>query len=648
LFFIALQMTEYRIEFRHLCLAASVMFLVAGCGIKGHFAQKPTEVQARKYLAEASRVIPDPDVENPVPETYSQPPQLVATSQGLKMFYYTRNQNPQMIGGLVKGQFGNVVTITPETNQLIISCADKNNAETIVAFLDRVDIPPIQIKVDCMVFEHYADITFDWETQVQIQNFLGEELALQGLFPGAGLREPARSEFGLDIGYVSQSSDVEVLVDMLVSRGYLKVLMNPKVETVSGKPAKVESWENVPITKIEYKGSSTPYEITEYIPVVDHLEVTPHVYSDGSIGLNTSIQIASKSTPEGAAQLPILTKREINIGENRLEFGESLVIGGFRKNERISVIRGVPFLKDLPFLGILFSSKDFEDRAKEVVFVLTPSVSGGGVEHESMVDYIRQKHAAPEMERQFQDLIFDPFGSGDYYRRLEKKVAEEEIKRINTEIEVIATEKDIAEAQSQLSALEKDIAGHKNLSQRQKNKHLETKAALEKHITEKKAELSQLKSNLEQEIQQTAELQKQLEAAQASSQQLEQKIAQLESLKAELEKQKQSNQQYQELTNKERQRAELLQHQINELTSQIQQLSEGLKQLETGVKPGADSQETPGSPSGQETPESQASPGSQGSPETQQEPQSGSPGETAAMPEPAAENSQTDKSGEAE
>ncbi|AQQ70844.1 Type IV pilus biogenesis and competence protein PilQ precursor [Limihaloglobus sulfuriphilus] len=638
-------MTEYRIEFRHLCLAASVMFFVTGCGLKGHFAQKPTEVQARKYLAEASRVIPDPDVENPVPETYSQPPQLVQTSQGLKMFYYTRNQNPQMIGGLIKGQFGNVVTITPETNQLIISCADKSNAETIVAFLDRVDIPPIQVKIDCMVFEHYADITFDWETQVQILDFLGEDLALQGLFPGAGLREPARSEFGLDIGYVSRSSDIEVLVDMLVSRGYLKVLMNPKVETVSGKPAKVESWENVPITKIEYKGSSTPYEITEYIPVVDHLEVTPNVYSDGSIGLNTNIQIASKSTPEGAAQLPILTKREINIGENRFEFGESLVIGGFRKNERISVIRGVPFLKDIPFIGILFSSKDFEDRAKEVVFVLTPSVSGGGVEHESMVDYIRQKHAAPQMERQFQDFVFDPFGSGDYYRRLEKKVAEEEIKRINTEIEVIATEKDIAEAQSKLSALEKEIAGQKNLSQRQEKKHLETKAALEKHITEKKAELSQLKSNLEQEKQQTAELEKQLEAARASSQQLEQKISQLENLKAELEKQKQSNQQYQDLTNKERQRAELLQQQIDELTAQINQLSQGLKQLETQGKPEADSQGTQDSPPQPEKPEPQAETGSPAAADSQQQPQADASEDTAATSEPAAENSQTDKTG---
>ena len=42
-------------------------------------------------------------------------------------------------------------------------------------------------------------------------------------------------------------------------------------------------------------------------------------------------------------------------------------IGGLRKTERRDVIRGIPFLKDIPVLGVLFSRRDFEERVVEMV-----------------------------------------------------------------------------------------------------------------------------------------------------------------------------------------------------------------------------------------------------------------------------------------
>ncbi|MCH8216646.1 MAG: hypothetical protein IH892_07730, partial [Planctomycetes bacterium] len=100
----------------------------------------------------------------------------------------------------------------------------------------------------------------------------------------------------------------------------------------------------------------------------------------------------------GVKQTPIITERTITNGENRIRQGESLIIGGLRKTERRSVVRGVPFLKDIPMLGVLFSSKDFEERAKEVIFILTPTISNYGVPNEEMVEFIREKHRAPGPE----------------------------------------------------------------------------------------------------------------------------------------------------------------------------------------------------------------------------------------------------------
>ena len=72
---------------------------------------------------------------------------------------------------------------------------------------------------------------------MMIENLFGEGITLGGqerqrqssAFPGAALRDPARAKFGLKVG-VSRDN-FQALVDILVSRGYLKILMNPSLKS---------------------------------------------------------------------------------------------------------------------------------------------------------------------------------------------------------------------------------------------------------------------------------------------------------------------------------------------------------------------------------------------------------------------------------
>jgi type II secretory pathway component GspD/PulD (secretin) len=326
---------------------------------------------------------------------------------------------------------------------LIIHCPNEQDADTVLEFLQKVDVPPIQVNVDCLILERFADVTMDWETSIDIDNLFGEKITMGGKdgpeFPGASLREPRRAEFGLDIGYWNQKlapHEFRAVVDLLISRGYLRVLMNPKIETLNGQKAIITAREYAPLDKIlSQPGFDEPFNLTDYQWVEDTLEVTPRVYADGSIGLETYIKLGSRSKPEGVVQTSIITERFVKIAENRIERGRSLVIGGIRKSEERSVVRGVPFLKDLPVLGILFSSKDFEEKATEVIFVLTPSISSGGVDYAKMVDYMSQKRAKPEYEHGLQETITDPFGATAYTEQMERQAVRAKFEQLKAEIE---------------------------------------------------------------------------------------------------------------------------------------------------------------------------------------------------------------------
>jgi hypothetical protein len=450
-------------EARRLALLLFIMaWYLGGCG--DFFAHKPTELQTQVILNELSQIKENPNIKNPLPELYRRPAEKIEVKDGVKLFYFCKNHPADKLAQLIDSQFSQYfrtaanqqnpqgseshkpmysVSPNPATNQLIVHCPSEQEADKVLEFLQKVDVPPIQVNVDCLILERFADVTMDWETSLEIDNLFGEKITLGGKegpeFPGASLREPRRADFGLDIGYWNQKlepHEFRVIVDMLVSRGYLKVLMNPILETVNGQKATITARDYAPLEKIVSKpGFDEPFNLTDYQWVEDKLQVTPHVFADGSIGLETYIMLGSRSKPEGVVQTSIITERFVDVNENRIEPGHSLVIGGLRKSEERSVVRGVPFLKDIPVLGVFFSSKDFEEKATEVIFILTPSISSGGVDYADMVESMRLKRARPEYQTGLHETLTDPFGSAAYTNHVEQQAARAEFGKLRAEIE---------------------------------------------------------------------------------------------------------------------------------------------------------------------------------------------------------------------
>ena len=373
------------------------------------------------------------------------------------------------------------VTSQPHTNQLIVRCPGQQDAEAVLEVLREVDVPPVQVKIDCLISEVYADMTFDRETTIAIENLFGESVAMKPggvafgadvrqlvledaflpAFPGASMREVARSMMGLNIGFLDNSKEghsFAVLIDLLESRGYLKILMNPTLEVVNGGTAKVSSMQKVPLDRSTMRSTQSDYleTKTEYEDVIDSLEVTAHVFAGEYIGLETSIVLGAKNTPEGVKQVPIITTKEITNKNNRIRKGESLIIGGIRKNEQYAVVRGVPILKDLPLIGFLFSSEDTEQRAVETLFILTPTISTGGRPKAEVMKEVQRKHE-PDDPAGLGEMITDPFGLKAREESRQKTVYDAEQSRLEAEVEKAQAQIDVREANERAAKAETEL-----------------------------------------------------------------------------------------------------------------------------------------------------------------------------------------------
>lgn len=492
-----------------------------GCGrnTREFFDKKPIEIHSRDIIREVSQIPAIPDTNNPMPEFFTAPPEIKTfTPQDTKLYYFSKNHPPEKLAELVKSQLGYQVDINPATNQIIVKSAQPEDALVALEFLQQVDVPPIQVRIDCLISEIFADVTVDWETSLAIKDLFGdksdgpiqsvgdviaETISLTGggpdnvAFPGASARDPGRKNMGLQIGFASKSGSFKAVVDMLASRGYMKIVMNPTLRTINGKSATITTKDQVPITKIvtavNAAGVAVPYEITEYVPVVDSLEVVPNVYADGSVGLKTKAVIGSKSMPEGSSQKTIITSREIEVDENRIRPGDSLIIGGIRKSESVGIIRGVPFMEDIPVLGVLFSSKDHEDKVKEIMFILTPSISSPGMDYETMVAGIRQKHMKPMEDPNIVKTFMEPFCKSKYAEYVEKKAAESEVARIKAEALTLRTREEMDRLVEETNAEKAEAQKEKTAAEKTKAEAQTIKAQAE----QVKAETEKLKSEVE-------------------------------------------------------------------------------------------------------------------------------------------------------
>ncbi len=451
--------------------------------------ERATAIEAQNILRDISRIEAAQDPNIPIPDVYKSPPkkikQIVGGAEEWKLIYFCRFHTADEMKEIIHEQFATqlfnqkgqsttiqdyTVSASPGTNQLIVRCPKEQDIDAVMQLISETDIPPIQVKIECIVSELYADLTVDRETSMLIQNLFGEGIRLGGeetndnlAFPGAALRDPAREKFGLKVG-VSRGEEghkIEALVDILVSRGYLKILMNPTLEVINGKSARIQSKQHVPLQEVTiqsggFGGETILRTQTEYYDIIDSLEITPHVYADGYIGIETSVQIAAYLTPEGIKQLPIVTERTITNKDNRIRHGESLIIGGIRKSEKRDVIRGVPILKDIPGLNLLFSGRDFEERGTEVIFILTPTISTGGKPNREIVEMLSEQHTSP-MTQGLHEAVMDPLGIKAREQERERRVEAERAARQQMEAERTAARLEAMETGQQVEDLSVEL-----------------------------------------------------------------------------------------------------------------------------------------------------------------------------------------------
>lgn len=157
----------------------------------------------------------------------------------------------------------------------------------------------------------------------------------------------------------------------------VRILAEPVLAALSGQEANFLAGGKILIPVAVDKDRVTLEEKEFGVSV----RFTPTVLAGGRINLRVSPEVselsregvgvsAGTSLFGGLAVLPLITSRRASTTV-QLEDGQSFAIGGLIKNNMVNNLRGLPVLGEIPILGALFRSSDYQLDRTELVFVVT-------------------------------------------------------------------------------------------------------------------------------------------------------------------------------------------------------------------------------------------------------------------------------------
>jgi len=215
----------------------------------------------------------------------------------------------------------------------------------------------------------------------EVSKSLIEKLgAKTNLFGGVG-----NAHFGLAGDFLSNVSGLLSAVGGQNAIGaekndsLVKILAEPNLMAISGQKANFLAGGKIFIPVPDGDGKITLQEQTFGVGLV----FTPTVLDNGRVNLQVAPEVSelsqngvSMSFGESRTQwnLPLITTRRASTTIQVFD-GQSFAIGGLMKNNISGTIKQLPILGDLPLIGPLFRSVDYQSDKTELVFIVTPHLA---------------------------------------------------------------------------------------------------------------------------------------------------------------------------------------------------------------------------------------------------------------------------------
>lgn len=310
-----------------------------------------------------------------------------------------KTQSNEIFGGDVK------ITADKATNALVI-VASKQDYDTVLSLLDKIDIPRDQVFVEAVIVEMNAQANNDWEIGYFKFNESGREAGFGNGGKALSLLNPAGAATGL-LGFASnQFVDIKpaggtgqsirlpnflAFLSFLQTNKKANILSSPQIIALDNQEAEITVGDSVAVSVTTQPGANgAPATVTpNFQDATISLKITPNISpQQSSVRLAIDAKVAQPSSAKSAKSLEDTT---LSLGKRSVKTnivvpnGDTAVIGGLMKeNENVTQTK-VPLLGDIPVLGWLFKNSSISKEKVNMLIFITPKIIRNDFDRKSLM-----------------------------------------------------------------------------------------------------------------------------------------------------------------------------------------------------------------------------------------------------------------------
>jgi general secretion pathway protein D len=282
------------------------------------------------------------------------------------------------------------ITADESTNSLIVSASaqDFQIIEKVIMDLDIVrDLIQVEMQIIEISEDDLEQIGIDWAT---LDGAVNDSVRAFGLTNfGPRVNAISGDVQGLSIGAFKQingETAIGSVLEALEKNTGINILSKPVILATNHQEAEIIVGENIPVVtnsrETESSGilnndplTPTVIKTFDYRDVGVSLKIKPHTSKGKWVRLDVDAEFTKLiDGREGqSVDTPTTAKRSAKTTLS-MPSGETVVIGGLIRDDKVTVVQKIPLLGDIPLLGALFKWHRYQTQKTNLLIFITPTI----------------------------------------------------------------------------------------------------------------------------------------------------------------------------------------------------------------------------------------------------------------------------------
>jgi general secretion pathway protein D len=279
-------------------------------------------------------------------------------------------------GGGAEADINSMRIIPNAENNALLLYGTPAEHDTVEAMLHKIDILPLQVRIDAVIAEVSLNDSLNYGTQFFFKNG-GINGALNFSPAGTAANALASTFPGF---LLTGANNGTFALSALQNVTTVKVLSSPQLMVLDNESARLQVGNLVPY--LTTSSQSTLTANSAIINSIDYretgviMEVTPRVNSGGLVTLDIAQEVSDVDTAATAnSQIASPTFLERNVRSRVVvQDGQTVGLAGLIRDNSTKGNSGIPWLKDIPLLGALAGQQTDSRGRTELLVLITPHV----------------------------------------------------------------------------------------------------------------------------------------------------------------------------------------------------------------------------------------------------------------------------------